>query len=73
MLRSLLIQAANYIRGPFGGDCDLRRHGEKIKARGGKWAGKRANVAVGRKLAILLLSLWKSGSTYEPNRGAKVA
>jgi transposase len=73
MLRSLLIQAAHYIRGPFGGDCDLRRHGEKIKDRGGKWAGKRANVAVGRKLAILLLSLWKSGSTYEPDRKTEAA
>jgi transposase len=73
MLRSLLIQAAHYIRGRFGMDCDLRSHGEKIKERGGKWAGKRANVAVGRKLAILLLSLWKSGSTYEPNRKTEAA
>jgi hypothetical protein len=27
---------------------------------------KRAVVAVARKLAVLLLSLWKHGSDYEP-------
>ena len=36
MLRQLLVQSAHYILGPFGEDSDLRRHGLKIAARGGK-------------------------------------
>jgi transposase len=41
-------------------------HGEKIASRGGKNAKKRAVVAVARKLAVLLHSLWVSGEVYEP-------
>jgi len=29
-LRQLLVSAAHYILGPFGPDCDLRRHGQRI-------------------------------------------
>ena len=60
MLRRLLVSGAHYILGPFGSDSDLRRHGEKIASRGGKNAKKRAVVAVARKLAVLLHSLWVS-------------
>jgi transposase len=38
MMRRLLVSSAHYILGPFGEDCDLRRHGEKIASRGGKSA-----------------------------------
>lgn len=65
--RRLLVSAAHYIVGPFGPDCDLRRHGLKIAARGGKNAKKRAVVAVARKLAVLLHKLWVSGATYDPD------
>ena len=65
--RQLLVNAAHYILGPFGPDCDLRRHGERIAARGGKNARKRAAVAVARKLAVLLHHLWRSGATYDPD------
>jgi len=41
MLRKLLVGSAHYVLGPFGSDSDLRRHGEKIAARGGKNAKKR--------------------------------
>ena len=68
MLRRLLVSGAHYILGPFGSDSDLRRHGEKIASRGGKNAKKRAAVAVARKLAVLLHSLWVSGEIYEPLR-----
>jgi transposase len=68
MLRKLLVSGAHYILGPFGSDSDLRRHGEKIASRGGKNAKKRAVVAVARKLAVLLHSLWVSGEIYEPLR-----
>jgi transposase len=65
-LRTMLVQGAHYILGPFGGDSDLRRWGLKLAARGGKSAKKRAVVAVARKLAIRLHRLWVSGEVYEP-------
>jgi len=68
MLRRLLVGSAHYVLGPFGSDSDLRRHGEKIASLGGKNAKKRAAVAVARKLAVLLHSLWVSGEVYEPLR-----
>lgn len=69
-LRRLLVSCAQYLLGPFGTDCDLRRWGEKIAARGGKNAKKRAVVAVARKLSVLLHALWRSGEAYEPLRHA---
>jgi transposase len=70
MMRSLLVRAAHYIMGPFGPDCDLRRCGERLMARGGKNAKKRAIVAVARKLAVLMMRLWQTGEPYEPLRGS---
>jgi transposase len=70
LLRRLLVQSAHYIQGPFGEDSDLRRHGEKIGARGGKRAGKRATIAVARKLSVLMHRLWVSGEIYEPLRNS---
>jgi transposase len=72
-LRSLLINCAHYILGPFGVDCDLRRHGMAIAERGGKNAKKRAVVAVARKLAVLLHKLWVTRAEYELLRNAAVA
>lgn len=69
--RRLLVSAAHYILGPFGPDCDLRRHGERIAARGGKNARKRAVIAVARKLAVLLHRLWISGATYDPHYSSR--
>lgn len=63
--RRLLVSAAQYILGPFGPDCDLRRHGQRLAQRGGKNAKKRAAVAVARKLAVLLHHLWISDAPYE--------
>ncbi len=67
-LRTLLVQSAQYILGHFGPDCDLRRHGLKLAARGGKAAKKRAVIAVARKLAVLMLTLWQRQSDYEALR-----
>ena len=72
-LRTLLVQGAHYILGPFGEDSDLRRWGKKLAARGGKNAKKRAVVAVARKLAVLLHRLWVSGEVYEPLRNSQKA
>ena len=65
-LRRLLVSSAQYILGPFGPDCDLRRWGLKLAERGGKNAKKRAVVSVARKLAVLLHCLWKTGEIYDP-------
>src|SRR5438034_10425321 len=64
-LRRLLVGSANYILGPFGPDCELRRWGMKLSERGDKNARKRAKVA-GARLAVLLHKLWVSGEGYEP-------
>lgn len=69
-LRKLLVQCAHYILGPFGKDCELRRHGHKLMGRGGKAAKKRATVAVARKLAVVMLTLWKKQTDYQPLRQA---
>jgi transposase len=67
LVRKYLVSAAHYILGPFGADCDLRRYGEAIAARGGKNAKKRAAVAVARKLAVMLHRLWVTQTDYDPD------
>jgi transposase len=70
MGRSLLVQCAHHILGPFGEDSDLRRFGLRLAARGGKTAKKRAVVATARKLAVLLFALLRTGQAYEPLRNS---
>ena len=65
LLRRLLVSAAHYILGPFGPPCALRAYGEHLQGTSAR-EKKRAVVAVARKLAVLLVSLWKSGAAYEP-------
>jgi transposase len=65
-LRSLLVQSAQYILGRFGPDSALRRWGLKLASTGGKRGKKRAIVAVARKLAVLLHSMWRSGQSFQP-------
>ncbi|MEO7414736.1 MAG: IS110 family transposase [Opitutaceae bacterium] len=65
-LRCLLVNCAHYILGPFGPPCALRAAGERIAARGGKSAKKRAVIATARRLAVTLLALWKTGADYRP-------
>jgi transposase len=72
-LRTMMVQGAHYILGPFGEDSDLRRWGLELAERGGKNAKKRAVVAVARKLAILLHRLWVGGEVYEPLRNSQKA
>jgi transposase len=69
-LRTMLVQCSHYILGPFGPDSDLRRSGERICSRGGKNAKKRARVAVARKLAVMMLSMLKTGEAYDPLHGS---
>jgi transposase len=65
-LRTVLVQGAQHILGPFGEDSDLRRWGLKLAERGGKRGKSRAIIAVARKLAVLLHHLWISCEEYEP-------
>ena len=64
-MRKLLVNAAQYIMGPFGKECELRSCGERLSERGGSRARKQAVIAVARKLAVLMASLWKNQSDYE--------
>ena len=64
-LRSLLVQSAQYILGRFGPDSALRRWGLKLAASGGKRGKKRAIVAVARKLAVLLHSMWRNRKSFQ--------
>ncbi len=66
LLRRLLVSAAHYVLGPFGPACALREHGQRLTGTGSSREKKRAVVAVARKIAVLLLSLWKHGTNYEP-------
>lgn len=65
------MQSAQYLLGPFGPDCDLRRWGLQLAERGGKNAKKRAVIAVARKLAVLLHHLWKNGEIYDPSYSSR--
>jgi len=74
-MRALLANCASYILGPFGQDCDLRRwglgrigDGNTKQSRAEK---KKTLTAVSRKLAVLMLTLWKSGAAYDPLYEAK--
>ena len=64
-LRQLLVQCGHWILN-FGADSDLKRKGQRILDRGGKYARQKAAVAVARKLSVLMLTLWKTGKEYEP-------
>ena len=72
-LRRLLVGSAQYILGPFGPDCDLRRWGLRLAERGGTNAKKRAVVGVARKLAVLLHRLWLTREDYQPLRQTTTA
>ena len=62
-MRRLLVNCAHYILGPFGPDCDLRRWGTALAGRANKQV---AAVGLARKLAVLLLRMWRDGIVYDP-------
>jgi transposase len=69
MLRTLLVQCAHYIVGPFGPDTALRRWALPRLEGGGASMKKRTVIAVARKLAVLLHRLWVTGAEYDALRG----
>ncbi len=73
LVRTLLVQCAHHVLGRNGPPSDVRRYGERIAARGGKIAKRKAVVAVARKLAVLLHALWRSGEKYVAERSSAAA
>jgi transposase len=73
LVRTLLVQCAHHILQPRSPESDLKRFGERLAARGGPRAKRKAVVAVARKLAVLLCALWRTGEVYEPNRNQRAA
>jgi transposase len=72
LVRRLLVLSAQRILRKASPDCDLKRAGLAMSARGGKSAKKRAVVAVARKLAVLLHRLWKNAEQYDPEHRDKL-
>lgn len=66
-LRRLLLQASHSVLTHPSADGDLRRWA-LAKGAPNKIAKKKAAVALARKLAVLLLAIWRSGEEYRPFR-----
>jgi transposase len=66
-MRSLLVQAGMTFMRLSSADSDLRAWACDIETRRG---AARARVALARKLAIVMLSMWKTGETYRPRRAS---
>ena len=62
-LRTLLVQGAHYILGPFGEDSDLRRWGLQLAARGDQEAGRGGGGAQVGGAAAPVVGKWRSVRT----------
>jgi transposase len=63
-LRSLLVESANYLVSSRAKDSDLKRWAQARWQPGDRAEQQRTKVAVARKLAVLLHSMWKQGTDY---------
>lgn len=67
MLRRLLVSCAQYTLGQFGPPSALKAAGLKTAAKGAKVAKKKAVVKTARKLAVIMLAVWKDPEAkYRP-------
>jgi transposase len=72
LLRSLLINCANYILSSKGEDNQIKRFGLKIKGDGtSKSRNNKAKVAVARKLSVIMHQLWVSNKPFGSILGKK--
>jgi transposase len=71
LLRRLLTQCAHQVLKEKAPDCDLKRFGQRLIARGGDHAKVKAVTAVARKLAVLLHHLWATAEVYDPDYNHK--
>ena len=69
MTRSHLVTSA-MVFASCAPDCDLKRWHKALRERAGT---KRARVALARKLAVLLLAMWKTGARFDPGLGPRQA
>ncbi|MBT62210.1 MAG: IS110 family transposase [Puniceicoccaceae bacterium] len=70
MMRRLLVSCAQYTLGHFGPPSALKEAGERKAKAGAKIAKKKAVVMTARKLAVMMLALWKDPeSEYDPFPG----
>ena len=68
MLRRLLVSCAQYTLGQFGPPSALKATGLKTANKGAKVAKKKAVVKTARKLAVMMLALWKDPEAeYRPS------
>jgi transposase len=70
LLRSLLFEAANALLTRTRRWCALKRWGVDLAKRRGM---NRARVAVARRLAVILLAMWRDGSEFRWGSEAKTA
>jgi len=68
-MRRLLVQGAHVLLN-CRRDSDLKRWGQKLRTRIGT---KKAAVAVARKLAVVLLVMWRDGTAFEPSLSDRLA
>jgi len=61
--RCLLVQSANLFMRHSQPDCTLRRWVEQLERRRSRGA---ARVALARKLATIMIAMWRSGEAYQP-------
>ena len=71
-MRRLLVLGAHCLISR-GEDCSLKRWGLALCERGGRNAKKRAVIAVARKLAVVMLAVWKSAADFDPWRGVPLS
>jgi transposase len=71
-MRCRLVLAAHCLLAR-GEDCALKRWALKLCERGGRNAKKRAIIALARKLAVIMLAIWRNDSAYDPWRGVPVS
>lgn len=73
MLRRLLVSCAQYTLGQFGPPSALKATGQKTADKGAKVAKKKAVVKTARKLAVMMLALWKDPEAeYQPFPGKSI-
>jgi transposase len=65
--RSLLTHASIRLMSSLS-DCELRSWASQIEQRRGR---PRARIALARKLAVMMLAMWKSGESYQSRRSAQ--
>jgi transposase len=65
LTRSLLFEAAGVLLTRSKTACDLRSWAEGVRRRSGL---RKARVALARKLAIVMLTIWRSGGVFRPAR-----